>query len=313
MKTIRVELFGRDSKTLKVLKFARNVSVTKAPVLIVGELGTGKRSLAKYIHRLSSRCNEKIMIVDCSQGPQQIEDEILGHREPETGRFIKGALESSNKGTVILANVDGISESLQKRLFEIFNELNDYDIDIRILATTTKNLSKLVGTGRFYRALYTYLSSTQIVVASLRERIEDIQFLSQEMLKIFCEKDNIPVPCIEEEVNKKLLSHYWTHNVSELISVVKATLENSNKEVIRLDDLALGDRKVIHNIMDTNDDGFNLMSLKEAEKLLIKKALIHTSENRTQAAKILGVSIRTLRNKINEYRTEGAQFFLNLR
>ena len=313
MKTVRVELFGRDAKTLKVLKFARNVSVTKAPVLIVGELGTGKRSLAKYIHILSSRCNEKMMIVDCSQGPQKVEDEILGYREAETGRFIKGVLESSNKGTVVLANVDGIPEDLQKRLFEIFNELNDYDIDIRIVATTTKNLSKLVGTGRFYRALYTYLSSTQIIVTSLRERVEDIQFLSQEILKILCEKDNILTPYIKEEVNKKLLSHYWTHNVNELISVMEATLENSNKEVITLNDLALGDRKVVHSVMDAGADGFNLMSLKEAEKLLIKKALIHTSENRTQAAKILGVSIRTLRNKINEYRTEGAQFFLNLR
>ena len=312
METIKAELFGRDAKALKILKFVRNVSVTKAPVLIVGEVGTGKRSLAKYIHSLSSRKNEKIMLIDCSQGPQTVENEILGHRNSE-GRFIKGALECTHRGTVVLVNVDGISEIFQKRLFQILNELGDYDIDVRIIATTTKNLSKLVGGGRFYRAFYTHLSSTQITMTSLRERIEDIQFLSQEILKVSCEENNMPIPSIEEEVNKKLLAHYWTHNVSELISVMKATLENSNKEVITLNDLALGDRKIVHSIVDGDADGLNLMSLKEAEKLLIKKALIHTSENRTQAAKILGVSIRTLRNKINEYRTEGSQFFLNLR
>ena len=253
------------------------------------------------------------MLVDCSQEPQIVEDKILGHRNPETERFVKGVLEMANRGTVVLTNIDGLSESFQKRLFQIFNELVDYDIDIRVIAATTKNLSKQVGAGKFYRGLYTHLSGTQIAMTSLRERIGDIQFLSQEVLRILCEESNQPVPVIEEEVNKKLLAHYWTHNVSELISVIEATLENSNKEVITLQDLALGDRKVIHSIGENSEDGLKLMSLKEAEKLLIRKALIHTSENRTQAAKILGVSIRTLRNKINEYRVEGSQFFLNLR
>ena len=313
MEEIRVELFGRDAKSLKILKFVQNVAVTKTPVLIVGEVGTGKRTLARYIHSLSSRSGEKILLVDCSQDPQTVENEILGYRDTETGRFIRGVLESANGGTIVLTNVDGILETFQKRLFQVFNELIDYDIDIRIMATTTKNLSKQVGAGKFYRGLYTYLSGTQIVMTSLRERGGDIQFLSQEVLKILCEKNGHNIPTIEEDASKKLLAHYWTHNVSELISVMEATLENSNKETITVSDLALGDRKIIHSIADGNEDGFKLMSLKEAEKLLIKKALIHTSENRTQAAKILGVSIRTLRNKINEYRVDGSQFFLNLR
>lgn len=313
METIKAELFGQDAKAAKVLNFANNVSVTKVPVLIVGELGTGKKSLANYIHTLSGRSAQQILTVDCSQDAKSVENEILGYRDDETGRFNKGVLERANGGTVILSNVDGIDESFQKRLFQIFNELQDYDIDIRLIATTTKNLSKLVGSGRFYRALYTFLSGTQITITSLRERAEDIHFLSQQFLNEVCQLQGIAIPQIDEEAYKKLLAHYWTHNVKELKTVIEASLDNSNKELITLQDLALGDRKVINSVSDSEEDGIKLMSLKEAEKLLIKKALIHTSENRTQAAKILGVSIRTLRNKINEYRSDGSNFFLNLR
>ena len=312
MESVKEELFGKDAKALKALTFARNVAVTKAPVLITGEVGVGKRSLAKYIHSSSNRSNEKITLVDCCAPPPEVENKILGYRDEKSGRFIKGVLEQTNGGTVVLFNIDGMIESFQKRLFQIFNELVDYDIDVRVISITTKNLSKLVGAGKFYRALYTYLSNAQIVMVPLRERMGDIQFLSAEILSAICMESSIACPAVEDDVDKRLLSHYWTHNISELISVIKETFDNSNKEVITLNDLALGDRKVIHGIGNDND-GVKLMSLKDAEKLLIRKALVHTSENRTQAAKILGVSIRTLRNKINEYRTEGSQFFLNLR
>ncbi|MCY4644572.1 MAG: sigma 54-interacting transcriptional regulator [Bacteriovoracales bacterium] len=313
MESIRAELFGRNPKVLKTLKFVENVAVTRVPVLILGELGTGKEKLAKYIHELSNRKEEKFLVVDCSQESQTVENEILGYRDDASGRFVKGVLEFGNGGSIALLNIDSVSESFQKRLHQVLTELSDYDIDIRIIATTTKNLSKLVGAGKFHRGLYAYISGSQVSMVSLRERPEDIQFLSEEILKVICEKENCPIPIVDGEVNKKLLAHYWTHNISELFSVMKESFENSDKKEITLNDLALGDRKVIHSMGGGIDDGVKLMSLKEAEKLLIKKALIHTSENRTQAAKILGVSIRTLRNKINEYRVQGSQFFLNLR
>ncbi len=313
MEAIKRELFGRDAKALKVLKFAENVAATKAPILLVGELGTGKKSLAHFIHSLSNRATKPILTVDCSNDAQLVENEILGYREEESGSFVKGILERANGGTVILSNVDGVAEQFQKRLFQIFHELTDYDIDIRFIATTTKNLSKLVGSGRFYRALYTYISGTQITITSLRERLEDIQYLANSFLNDICVERGVTIPSYDDESMKKMIAHYWTHNVSELKSVVEASLDNSNGEIITADDLALGDRKVNSIISDDSEDGIKLMSLKEAEKLLIKKALVHTSENRTQAAKILGVSIRTLRNKINEYRSDGSNFFLNLR
>ena len=112
---------------------------------------------------------------------------------------------------------------------------------------------------------------------------------------------------------KKIVGHYWTHNVKELKAIIESTLQNIEGEVITEELLEIGEKKAVNIISDDDSEGIRLMSLKEAERLLIKKALVHTSENRTQAAKILGVSIRTLRNKINEYRNEGNSYFVNLR
>ena len=312
MEEVNVSFFGKDPKVVKNLKFAGNIAVTKAPVLISGEEGVGKKAMAKYIHQTSNRKNKSLIFVDCSKDEKDVENEILGYHHDETRRFVKGALEMGNEGSVVFVNIDALCESFQKRLFQIFSELSDYDIDVRIMATTTKNLSKSVNTNKFYRELFLIFSSAQISMTSLRERLSDIDYLSSEVLSNICKDKNAFVPVIEEGAKKKLLAHYWTYNVDELIKIMKESYDNSNKEIITMNDLALGDRRVVHNVVG-NEGDLKLMSLRDAEKILIEKALVHTSENRTQAAKILGVSIRTLRNKINEYRSEGSQFFLNLR
>ena len=170
METVNLDFFGKDAKILKALSTAKNVSVTKAPVLISGEAGVGKRTLGLFIHQNSSRCDGPLVTVDCSQDAKEVENNILGYRDEETGKFHKGALESANGGTVVFSNVDGLEDNFQKRLHSILNELTDYDIDIRLISTTTKNLSKLVGSGRFYRGLYTAISSNSINLTPLRNK-----------------------------------------------------------------------------------------------------------------------------------------------
>lgn len=310
MDTVNAELFGKDPKVQKAISIAKNISVTKSPVLIVGEAGVGKRTLASYVHQNSTRENEPFQVVDCSMNAQNVENAVLGHRDEVTGRFSKGILESANRGTVVFANVDGLADEFQKRLHKILCELDDYDIDVRIVATTTKNLSKLVGSGRFYRGLYTLVSPNSITLPPLRERVNDLEMLA----KFFAESaaSGAEVQMDETAVNK-IVSHYWTHNIHELKTVIENSVQNMAGNVLSEAELEIGEKKAVSMINDDDSDGIRLMSLKEAEKLLIKKALIHTSENRTQAAKILGVSIRTLRNKINEYRTSGNAYFVNLR
>lgn len=312
MNTIKVELFGNDPKIQRAVQTAKNVAVTKATVLISGEAGLGKRTLARYIHQLSNRSEKPFQIIDCSVDEKTVENNILGFREPETGRFVKGALEASNGGTVVFSNVDGLSEEFQKRLHKILTELEDYDINIRIIATTCKNLSKLVGSGRFYRGLYTFVSSNSINLIPLRERENDLASISDFYVSYYGSQQNKEV-ALDDAARTKIISHYWTHNVEELKAVIEASVNDLEGNVLTDTDLQIGEKKTVSMATDSDGEGIRLMSLKEAEKLLIKKALIHTSENRTQAAKILGVSIRTLRNKINEYRNSGSVYFVNLR
>ena len=307
METVNVELFGQDPKIQKAISVARNVSVTKAPVLIVGEIGVGKKMLAQFIHQNSNRTNRPLEIVDCAQDPRDVENMILGFRDEETGRFNKGVLEKANDGTVVFANIDSLDEEFQKRLHKILNELSDYDIDVRLISTTSKNLSKLVGAGRFYRGLYTLISHNLITLPPLRERLTDLETIA----KYYIYQQAGKMIEIEKAAMDKVLNHYWTYNVQELKSVIEESA--IDEELLSEDDLSIGEKKSISMTMADDGEGIRLMSLKDAEKLLIKKALMHTSENRTQAAKILGVSIRTLRNKINEYRNSGSSYFINLR
>lgn len=311
MEFVKLELFGSDLRINKAIEQAKNLASSKATVLISGENGVGKRSLASFIHNLSSRSNNAFEIVDCSLPPQDVENKILGFRDSESGRFNRGALEAGNKGTVVFANIDSLEEEFQKRLFKILNELEDYDIDIRLIATTTKSLSKLVSAGRFYRGLCTLFANNVVSIPSLRERPEDICFIARYFIGEVRGIDMSEI-VLDQETQNKINSHYWTNNILELKQVIKRAEENNTS---LCDDRSYEISENKHGIqnLDEESDGLRLMSLKDAEKLLIKKALIHTSENRTQAAKILGVSIRTLRNKINEYRTDSSSYFVNLR
>ena len=311
METIRVELFGTDARVEKALGQARNLSVSKAAVLIAGENGVGKRTLGRYIHENSGRASQAFELVDCSLPAQDVENRILGHRDNITGRFNKGILEAANKGTVVFANIDCLDEEFQKRLHKIINELEDYDIDVRLIATTTKNLSKLVGAGRFYRGLFTIFANNTVSIPALRERQEDLQRLARHFMAEATETNEESTE-IDSIAMDRITSHYWANNIHELKQVIASSI-NNNSSLLDESAYELNDKKSVSFMSEDDSDGVRLRSLKDAEKLLIKKALIHTSENRTQAAKILGVSIRTLRNKINEYRTDGSSYFVNLR
>lgn len=306
-------LVGNHPKFNTALETARNVSVTKTPVLISGEAGSGKKALGAYIHQNSARKNARLEIVDCSLDAQTVEKIVLGYRDDETGRFNRGVLEVANGGTVIFANIDALGENFQKRLYTILQELPDYELDVRVLATTSKNISKLVGAGKFSRALFTYFSGAQIDMVSLRERGTDVELIARHFINEYAAEISAGELTLCEQAARKLSDYSWNQNLNELRNFIRKTIANMEGSTLDLAAIENGERKVEFTSTEVDEDGFKLMSLKEAEKLLIKKALVFTSENRTQAAKILGVSIRTLRNKINEYRGEGAAYFVNLR
>lgn len=306
-------LVGNHPKFNQVLETARNVAVTKTPILIYGEPGSGKKAMGAYIHNNSARKNARLEIVDCGNEVQTVEKLVLGYRDDESGRFNRGVLELANGGTVIFANIDALDESFQKRLYTILQELPDYELDVRVLATTSKSLSKLVAAGKFSRALFTYFNGNQIDLVALRERGTDVELIARHFISEYSSEHEGQEFDLAPEAARKLSEYNWGQNLSELRSFIRKTLSSMEGSTLDLEAIENGERKVEFSSGEADEDGFKLMSLKDAERLLIKKALVYTSENRTQAAKILGVSIRTLRNKINEYRTEGTVYFINLR
>ncbi len=313
MLTQGLVLVGNHPKFNNALETARNVAVTKTPVLISGEAGSGKKALGSYIHNNSARKNARLEIVDCGEQVTMVEKIVLGYRDEDSGKFNRGVLELANGGTVIFANIDALDESFQKRLYTILQELPDYELDVRILATTSKNLSKLVGAGKFSRALYTYFNGASIDMISLRERGTDVELIARHFIEEYAQETQSEQIYLADEAARKLSDYNWNNNIAELKSFIRKTMTNMDGTTLDLQAIENGERKAEFTTGEIDEDGMKLMSLKDAERLLIKKALVFTSENRTQAAKILGVSIRTLRNKINEYRGEGTVYFVNLR
>ncbi len=307
-----VELIGNHPKFRKSLELARNVAVTKTPVLLTGEAGTGKKTLGAFVHANSVRRNAALEIVDCSADPAEVERRVLGFREAD-GRFQRGVLEVANGGTVIFAHIDALDENFQKRLYTILQELPDYELDVRVLATTTKNLSKLVGAGKFSRALLTYFGGAQIHLLPLRERGTDVELIASYFTTEWCQEQGVDAYTLCPQAAAALTEQPWNHNLTELRHAVRGAAVQATTGTVDAACFQAGEKRAEGITAETDEDGVKLMSLKEAEKLLIKKALVFTAENRTQAARILGVSIRTLRNKINEYRSEGSQYFVNLR
>ena len=310
METVNINVFGKDLKIQKAMDMARNFSVHREPVLITGESGVGKKTLGRFIHENSDRRGKPFLTVDCSKDATDVSNAILGYRNEETGKFFRGVLEAGNGGTVVFANIDALEENFQKRIATIFYELDDYDLDIRIIATTTRNLSKLVGAAKFYKKIHDFFGRYSVAIPPLRERVSDLKMIAAHFASQRGDGKSFE---ISEEAMMKITSHCWIHNINELKEVIDSSIKNNSGRVISEINLDASNNHDMDMLQTDQTEGIRLMSLKEAEQILIKKALLHTSENRTQAAKILGVSIRTLRNKINEYRSAGSSYFVNLK
>lgn len=294
----------------EVMEESKGIAVTKNSYLISGFSGSGKKSLAKYIHELSSRKNESFYVLDCKENAQNVKNKVLGYRDEE-GAFHKGLLERGDKGTVVFSNIDALEISFQEKLVDILCDLEEFDLDVRLVATSTKDLTKCINAGNFNRKLYHVFSKIQVNLPSLRERKEDIAFIADYYLQELCNENNV-CKKFSPEVVAQMQDFYWEGNINELKSLVNKAFESTRENVINnVDFIDQGNQSLPEDIEEKNL--IRLMSLREAEKILVQKALVHTEENRTKAAKILGVSIRTLRNKINEYRSEGLSYFVNLR
>ena len=315
------ELLGNSPAMENVRQLIRKVARTHATVLIHGESGTGKELVARALYLESPRASAPFIRVNCAAVPENlIESEFFGHEKGSfTGALTKreGRFELAHGGTILLDEISEISPSVQAKLLRVLQERElervggnrTIKVDVRVIATTNRNLEASVEKKEFRQDLYFRLNVVPIHVPPLRERREDVPFLSEEFMKRFGRKHGVHVKGFSDEAMRQLKAHSWPGNVRELQNVIeRAVILCGENGILEPEHLGLGPQAQPASSVPTLatasipavGDG-HLPSLAEIEKQHILAALEHCKGNRTHAAKMLDVSIRTLRNKLHEY------------
>ncbi len=307
------ELIGRSQSIEQLRQLIRKVARTQATVLIQGESGTGKELVARALYRQSPRANAPFIKVNCAAIPENlIESEFFGHEKGAfTGALNKreGRFELAHGGTILLDEISEISSTLQAKLLRVLQEREfervggnrTVKVDVRVIATTNRHLEESVERKEFRQDLFFRLNVVPIVVSPLRDRKEDVPLLADQFLQRFARKHGVEVHRISNECFAAFEVHAWPGNVRELQNVIeRAVILCSEGGVLEPAHLGLAPKGV--KAASTAENSVNeFCSLSEIEKRHILAALERSKGNRTHAAKLLGISIRTLRNKLNEY------------
>ncbi len=307
-------LIGKSGKMQKLLAMARRIATSNATVLIQGESGCGKELLARYIHSHSKRCHQPLVAVNCAALPEHlIESELFGYKR---GAFTGaqqnrlGKFELADKGTLLLDEISEMQLSLQAKLLRVLQEKEvdpigggmPVPIDIRCIATTNRDLNRMVSEGKFREDLYYRLCVIPLRIPPLRERPEDISVLADFFIRKFCPADRRPVPQIDRGALDKMIHWPWPGNVRELENAVQRGLLLCDTPVIDAQALLLEEESGAE--VGNHSHQLVGMTVKDLERTLIGQTLLHVNQNRTHAAKMLGISIRTLRNKLREYQQQ---------
>jgi len=311
-------IIGESAPMREVFEIVQQVAPTRATVLILGESGTGKELIAKAIHQLSPRAKMPMVTVHCAAlASTLLESELFGHEKGAyTGAHERriGRFEQAQGGTLFLDEIGEIEPSLQvkllrflgERTFERVGSNKTLTADIRLVAATNKDLAALVREGRFREDLYFRLRVVPITLPPLRARAEDIPLLAQAFLKEFAAENGKKVRDLTAEAMKALLAYAWPGNVRELRTALEHAVVLCRGERISLRDLPASVRGQSSELaMDRPPvPPGGTLSVKEAEKDLIIRALKECDSNRTVAARKLGVSRRTLHRKLRAYHLE---------
>lgn len=298
-----------DSKMKKIFEVAENIATSRATVLITGESGTGKELLARYIHARSPRALRRFVALNCAAVPEGLlESELFGY---ERGAFTGadqrkiGKFEQAHESTFLLDEISEMPLPLQAKILRVLQEgeverlggTAPVKVNVRIIATTNRSLEAMVKNGEFREDLYYRLNVIPLQVPALRSRPGDIDLLARHFVDTSCAENQLPNKVLSEAALDKLKRYPWPGNVRELQNVVERSVLLATSTTIEADQILLAE--VTGQPERSLAPG---MTVVEAERLLIMKTLEFTGQNRTKAAEMLGISIRTLRNKLNEYR-----------
>lgn len=329
-------MIANDPAMKNVMQLAEKIAPSEATVLITGESGTGKEVMSSFIHRKSKRKDGPFIAVNCAAIPENLlESELFGHEKGAftgaNGRRI-GKFEEANGGTILLDEVSEMHPLLQAKLLRAIQEKkvtrigsnDEVKVDTRIIATSNRNLEQSVQKGEFREDLYFRLNVVNIRLPALRERPADIMELSNFFVEKYAEANGIEKKKISKSAEQKLMAYKWRGNIRELENTIHRALLMSMENEIEADAIFLQENEFTQsnaatggiNVAQTsqqstaieNTEGVESLigrTISDVERDMIVNTLDHCLGNRTHAAKILGISIRTLRNKLNQYKDEG--------
>ncbi|MCV9936966.1 sigma-54 dependent transcriptional regulator [Boseaceae bacterium BT-24-1] len=325
----KASLIWRDPAMERVVQLANQIARSDAPILVTGESGTGKEMIAQHLHQKSLRKDKPFVAVNCAAIPDNLlESELFGHEKGAfTGAIARriGKFEEANGGTLLLDEISEMDVRLQAKLLRALQErmidrvggTQPVKVDLRIIATSNRNLGDAVREGSFREDLFYRLNVVHLRLPALRERPGDILALADHFAKKYAELNGLPLRPIAAEARKLLLANGWRGNVRELENTVhRAVLlaqgvEIGTEAMLTPEGETLGPasgRDVATRAAQTAEAvtrGLVGRTVADVERDLILDTLDHCLGNRTHAAKILGISIRTLRNKLSEYVAEG--------
>jgi DNA-binding NtrC family response regulator len=309
---------GTSSAMNEVFEIVQQVAPARTTVLLQGESGTGKELIARAIHQLSPRSRQPMVTVHCAAlSPTLLESELFGHEKGAfTGAHERrvGRFEQAQGGTLFLDEIGEIDATIQikllrflgERTFERVGSNKTLTADVRLIAATNKNLEEMVKAGKFREDLYYRLRVMEIHLPPLRDRAGDTPMLAQSFLREFAGELGKPVKDFTAESLEALIQYSWPGNVRELRAAIEHAVVLCRGDRVTVRDLPPSTRATAANagaaqqrLLTQND-----LTVKEAEKQLIVRALKEASGNRTQAAAKIGMSRRTLHRKLHEYHLE---------
>jgi DNA-binding NtrC family response regulator len=319
------EIITADKKIVAILDMLKNIARSKSSVLIQGESGTGKELFARYIYRYSSRRSMPFVAVNCAAIPAQLlESEMFGFEKGAfTGATVRkpGKFELANGGTLLLDEISEMDVQLQAKLLRVIQEAEvdrlggkmPIPIDVRLIATTNADLQHNIAQKTFRSDLYYRLNVIPVIIPPLRERNGDVNLLAEHFIKKYSQVNEKKEPILSDPAKAALKAYSWPGNVRELENVMERAVLLCNDACISIEHLFLehaGFDSVVKKNTPPEELAFmqnnggqseNDFTLYEMEKNMIFNTLNKFNWNKTKASKILGISVRTMRNKLHEY------------
>ena len=315
--TDRTSITGQSLAVGAMISKIEKLARSQAPVFIHGESGSGKERVARMIHEQGSRAQAPFVPVNCGAIPAELmESEFFGHIKGSftgAGTNKEGLFQAASGGSLFLDEVAELPLNMQVKLLRAIQEKavrpvgaeHEIPVDVRIISASHNNLDQLVQQGRFRQDLYYRINVIDLTVPSLRERIEDVPLLTQQLLESIAQKSGLDsTPGISPAAVDALMEYSFPGNVRELENILERALALAENNIIEKDDLGLNRNVPVITTTEQAETGANTLDLAGQEKSSIMTALETTRWNKTAAAKLLGLSLRQLRYRLEKFGIE---------